>query len=413
MNEKIKLLKKGQRTALISSLISLLLAILKGAVGILSNSVVLIADALESATDIASGLASFFGLKIAQKKPDEKFPYGYYKAENIASLFIGMLIIYAAINLLIASYHRLFTIPEIGYGYIPLIVVAFSAIASLFTSIYLKKKGNQLNIQSLIVNSKDRLKDFFVSIIIFIVIALKNIPYIEGVVSILISLIILRMGILIAKDAIFALMDVSPSEELEKKVKKIIISIPGVEDAKHIRLRSSGPFIFGECHVKIRKYVNVNRAHEIADNIEEKIKKNVKQIESFTIHIEPFKSPKQKIVIPIKQNKGLDSAVIDHFGRADNFIFVNIDSKKIKSFYVKKNPFKEKKVRAGLSVVNFVIKERINLLITQQMGDISFHTLRDNLVDIYKTNGKTVKNVLENLIKNKLEKLEKPTRRKE
>ena len=413
MNEKIKLLKKGQKTALISSLISLLLAILKGVVGVLSNSVVLIADALESATDIASGLASFFGLRIAQKKPDEKFPYGYYKAENIASLFIGMLIIYAAINLLIASYHRLFTIPEIGYGYIPLIVVAVSAITTLLTSLYLKKKGNQLNIQSLIANSKDRLKDFFVSIIIFIVIALKNIPYIEGIVSILISVVVLRMGILTAKDSIFALMDVNPSIEIEKKIKKIISSISGVEDVKHIKLRSSGPFIFGECHVKIRKHVNVSRAHEIADKIEEKIKKNVKQIESFTIHIEPFKSSKQKIVIPIKQNKGLDSAVIDHFGRADNFIFINIDSKKIKSFYVKKNPFKEKKVRAGLSAVNFVIKEKINLLITQQMGDISFHTLRDNLVDIYKTKGKTVKNVLENLIKNKLEKLEKPTRRKE
>ncbi len=413
MDEKIELLRKGERTALLSSLISFVLAVLKAVVGFLSGSVVLMADALESAADIASGLASFFGLRIAQKKPDEKFPYGYYKAENIASLFIGILIIYAAINLLIVSYHRLFTISEIGYGYIPLIVVAVSAITSLLTSIYLKKKGNQLKIQSLIANSKDRLKDFFVSIIIFIVIALRNIPYIEGILSILISLVVLRMGILTAKDAIFALMDVSPSKELENKIKKIINSISGVEDAKHIRLRSSGPFIFGECHVKIRKHVNVNRAHEIADKIEEKIKKNVKQIESFTIHIEPFKSPKQKIVIPIKQNNGLDSAVIDHFGRADNFIFVNIDGKKIKSFYVNKNPFKEKKVRAGLSAVNFVIKEKVNLLITQQMGDISFHTLRDNLVDIYKTKGKTVKNVLENLIKNKLEKLEKPTRRKE
>ncbi|MBU4284362.1 MAG: cation diffusion facilitator family transporter, partial [Nanoarchaeota archaeon] len=387
--KEIELLKNGQRTALISSLISFLLAILKGVVGILSNSVVLIADALESATDIASGLAAFFGLRIAQKKPDEKFPYGYYKAENIASLFISMLIIYAAINLLIASYHRLFSVPKINYGYIPLIVVAISAITALLTSNYLKKKGNQLNIQSLIASSKDRLKDFFVSIIIFIVIALKNIPYIEGIVSILISIVVLRMGILTARDSIFALMDVNPSTEIEKKVKKIIKSISGVEDVKHIRLRSSGPFIFGESHVKVRKYVNVSRAHEISDKIEEKIKKNVKQIESFTIHIEPFKSPKQKIVIPIKQNKGLDSAVIDHFGRADNFIFIDIDNKKIKSFYVKKNPFKEKKVSAGLSAVNFVIKEKVNLLTTQEMGDISFHTLRDNLVDIYKTKGQT------------------------
>lgn len=66
MDKKIKLLRKGERIALLSSLISFLLAILKGVVGVLSNSVVLIADALESAADIASGLTAFFGLKIVE-----------------------------------------------------------------------------------------------------------------------------------------------------------------------------------------------------------------------------------------------------------------------------------------------------------------------------------------------------------
>ena len=411
--EKIELLKKGERISILSSLISFFLALIKGIVGFLSGSVVLIADALESATDIASGLASFFGLKIAQKKPNEKFPYGYYKAESLASLFIGMLIVYAAINLLISSYYRLFSVPKTEYGFIALAVVAVSALTSLLISFYLKKKGKELNIQSLIASGKDRLKDFFVSIIIFVVIIFKNIPYIEGVLSIIISILVLRMGIITAKDAIFALMDVSPSPEIEKKIKRIIKSISGVEDVKHIRLRTSGPFILGDAHVKIRKFVNVERAHEVADNIEEKIKKNLKEVESFTIHIEPFKSSKQKVAIPIKKDKGLDSEVINHFGRAENFIFVSLEGNKVKSYYIKKNPFKKKELRAGLSAARFVLNEKIDILITDEMGDISFHTLRDNLIELYKTKGKKVKTVLKNLNEKKLEKLEKPTRRKE
>ena len=411
--EKIELLKKGERISILSSLISFFLALIKGIVGFLSGSVVLIADALESVTDIASGIASFFGLKIAQKKPNEKFPYGYYKAESLASLFISTLIIYAAITLLISSYGRLFSMPKTDYGIIALVVVAVSALTSLLISLYLKKKGKELNIQSLITSGKDRLKDFFVSIIIFVVIIFKNIPYIEGVLSIIISILVLRMGIITAKDAIFALMDVSPSPEIEKKIKRIIKSISGVEDVKHIRLRTSGPFILGDAHVKIRKFVNVERAHEVADNIEEKIKKNLKEVESFTIHIEPFKSSKQKIAIPIKKDKGLDSEVINHFGRAENFIFVSLEGNKVKSHCIKKNPFKKKELRAGLSAARFVLNEKIDTLITDEMGDISFHTLRDNLVEIYKTKGKKVKSVLKNLNEKKLEKLEKPTRRKD
>ena len=411
--EKIELLKKGERISILSSLISFFLALIKGIVGFLSGSVVLIADALESVTDIASGIASFFGLKIAQKKPNEKFPYGYYKAESLASLFISTLIIYAAITLLISSYGRLFSMPKTDYGIIALVVVAVSALTSLLISLYLKKKGKELNIQSLIASGKDRLKDFFVSIIIFVVIIFKNIPYIEGGLSIIISILVLRMGIITAKDAIFALMDVSPSPEIEKKIKNIINSIPGVEDVKHIRLRISGPFILGDAHVKIRKFVNVLKAHEVADKIEEKIRKNVKEVESFTIHIEPFKSSKQKVAIPIKKDKGLDSEVINHFGRAENFIFVSLEGNKVKSYYIKKNPFKKKELRAGLSAARFVLNEKIDILITDEMGDISFHTLRDNLIELYKTKGKKVKTVLKNLNEKKLEKLEKPTRRKE
>jgi predicted Fe-Mo cluster-binding NifX family protein len=226
------------------------------------------------------------------------------------------------------------------------------------------------------------------------------------------SLLIFKAGIFILKDSILALMDVSPSKDIENEVKKIISSIAGVEDFKNLRLRKSGPFVFGEVTVKIRKHLNVKRAHEIADSIENKIKKEVGEIDSFTIHVEPYESEELKLAIPVEINKGLNSEVSEHFGRANYFIFVTVNKKeeKINSFYVKDNPYKEKSAKAGYFAANFVVKEKIDVLITKEVGGISFHTLRDNLVDIYKAKGKNVKEVVNNFIKDKLELLTEPTK---
>jgi len=410
-----KELKKGEKAALISMLVSLALAVLKAVVGFYSGAVVLVSDALDSASDVITSLAAFLGLKIAGKKPSEKFPYGYYKAENLATLIISGFIIYAAVMLLIKGYHRLFILPSLSYPKITLGTAAVSGIIALIISRYLKEKGTEINSESLIANSKDRLKDVFVAgvILVAILCTYYKVLYVEGIATIIISVLILKMGLTIVKDSVFALMDVSPSKEIEKEIVKVLRKITGVESFSDLKLRKSGPSIFGEVKIKIKKFVEVKRAHEIADQIENKIKKKVKQIEAFTIHIEPYKSAKQKIVIPVKEKKGLSSKVMEQFGRASYFIFVEIKDKKIVRHYVKKNPFKEKKVRVGLSVVNFLVKEKIDALVAKEIGEISFHMLRDNLADVYKIEGKTVNQIVNRFINDQLIRLTKPTVKKE
>lgn len=407
-----KELKEGQKAALLSMLVSFVLAVLKATVGFYSGAVVLITDALDSATDIITSFAAYFGLKLSGKKPTEKFPYGFYKAENLASLIISGFIIYAAIILLIKGYYRLFLIPSLSYPIITLATAVISGIIALGISIYLKRKGKKINSDSLIANSRDRLKDFFVSIVIFaaILCTYYNIRYVEGITTMLISLFILKIGLETVKDAAFALMDVSPSKEIEKKVSTALASIPGMESYSDLKLRKAGPYIFGEVNIKIRKFIKVERAHEIADRIEQKIKNKIKQVESFTIHIEPFKAEKQKIAIPVKDNKGLASRVDSQLARANYFIFVTADKKKILQHYVKNNPYKEKKIRAGMSVTSFLLNEKIDALVTQETGKITFHTLRDNMIDIYKTQGKSAEEVGELFIAGKLKRLTKPTK---
>jgi len=414
MEEKINKLKKGEKTAGIATITLLLLALVEAVIGFLSGAVILIADALHNVTDSLTNFASWFGLKISQKRPTEKFPYGYYKAESLATLLVSGLILYAAFELLLEGYSKIFILSEISMPFQAMCMALVSLIVSYLMAKYMKKVGKEINSQLLIANSQERATHVFSSIIIFAAILLTfyRIPYVEGIITIGFSLLIFKTGIFIVKDSIFALMDVSPSKDIENEVKKIISSIAGVEDFKNLRLRKSGPFVFGEVTVKIRKHINVKRAHEIADSIENKIKREVGEIDSFTIHIEPYESEELKLAIPVETNKGLDSEVSEHFGRANYFIFVTVSKKeeKIKSFYVRNNPYKKKSDKAGYFAANFVVKEKIDILITKEIGGISFHTLRDNLVDIYKAKGKNVKEVVNNFIKDKLELLTEPTK---
>ena len=145
--------------------------------------------------------------------------------------------------------------------------------------------------------------------------------------------------------------------------------------------------------------------------LKKKIKDKIDQIDSFTIRIEPYKARIQKLVIPIRNREGLSSKIMDHFGRADHFIFVTIKEGEVKSHYTKDNPHKLRKVRAGLSAAHEVLKEKVDVLITRHIGEISIHSLRDHLVDVYLTRRRIVRNAVDDFIKNKLERLIEPTRK--
>ncbi len=412
MKKEIESLKKGQRVAGIAIWLEGALVVAKTVVGLLSGSLVLISDAIHSASDILSIITSWFGLKIAQRKPDQRFPYGYYKAENLGTLIISFLILYAFWQMINQGYARLSSFSQIKIPLLALTVSLCDALALFFFGNYEIKVGKEINAQSLIAMGKENRTHLFSSMAVFIgtLAAYYHISYIEGLVTIIISFLILKIGLAAAKNSIFSLMDVSPAKEIEQKVIKAIELIPGIEEFFDLRLRKSGPFILGETKVGIRKFVDVNKAHQIADKIEEEVKIRVPQIESFMVHVEPFKSDWQHLVLPIIAKKGLDSKIADQFARAPYFLFMNLKKDKLKGFYLLKNPHKEKKVKAGLAVSKLIIKQKSNILITKQVGEIAFYSLRENLFDIYQTKDKTVEKAVKSFIDGRLIQLRKATK---
>ncbi len=405
-------LKKGEKIAAIATLLTFFLALGKGIVGFFSGSVALMTDALHSTVDILTIFSAWAGLKIAGRKSDKIFPYGYYKAENLATLFISIIIIFISIGLLIHSYDQLFKKPEISWGIIALMIPIISSIVSFGISKYEIKIGKEIGSQALISNGKESLMDTFSSLAVFLAIlgSLFGLPYLDGMIGIIISLLILKIGLETIKDSLFALMDVSPGKDIENQIIKEIKNIDGVKNYSNLKLRKSGPFIFGEVNIKTERSADITRAHQISDKIEKKLKNKLTSLESIIVHLEPYKKEKIKICLPIKKDNGLNSVTEEKLGKAKKYIFINLKNGKITDQYIKENKFKGEKHLIGLNMSKFLIKENTDILITKEVGEITFHTLRDSFIEIYKAEDKNVKTLIKKLKNKELKPIIKPTK---
>jgi len=393
-------LKKGEKLASRAFFLEAVLAGSKVVIGILSGSAVLVSDAVHSVSDISSIVTSWLGLRIAQRDPSKKFPYGYYKAENLGALIISLLILTAGGQMILSAWSRLFQFSSVHLPYLALAISLVDAIVLFFFGNYEIKVGHEIRAESLIAMGKENRTHIFSSLAVFLgtLAAIYKIPYIEGAIIFGISFLILKIGFEAAKNALFALMDVSPGEEIEKRVGRAIESVAGIEGFYGLRLRQAGPFVFGEAKVGIRRFVNVQRAHEIASEVERAVKQKVPQIDSFNVHVEPFRSDFRHLVIPVKSKDGLAAKMSSRFARSSYFLFVNLKGNNVKGFYILKNPYQNKKTKAGLAAAKLIAKQKSDILITSKVGEIALHVLRSNLIDVYQTQEKTAREAVKKFL---------------
>ncbi|MCD6225473.1 cation diffusion facilitator family transporter [bacterium] len=402
-------LQKGQALAQKAVFLETGLALAKLIVGFFSHSTVLLSDAFHSLSDLVNVLTSWLGLKIAGRRPDEKFPFGYYKAENLGTLLVSFLIIYTSWEMFLHGWQRLFSFSQLEIPLLALGVSLADAIILFFFGQYEVKIGKEVNARSLIAMGEENRTHLFSSLAVFlgILASWKKIPYLEGGVTLLIAFLILKIGLENLKEAAFALMDVSPGEEMEKKVRKIATEFPGIEEVLSLRLRKTGPFVLGELVVGVRRQIPTAQVHQITNQLQKKIKEAVPQITSLAVSVEPFVSDYRHLVIPVKKKDGLDVPVAERFGKAPFLLFVNLKKDKVKGFYFLKNPYLSQKVRVGLALAKLVVKQKSDILLTPEIGEIAFHVLRSNLVDVYRLKGKTAKEVVGNFLAGKLRLVER------
>jgi cation diffusion facilitator family transporter len=412
-SNKDLLLKKGEDAARTSTMVLVALSFAKGTVGFTSGSVALLADAMHSFSDIFASIAVWLGLKFSQRKPSERFPYGLYKVETLALLTVSIIIIVSGVEILLDSLGRFRAHYIVSSPHIAVAVAGVSVLTSFFLSHYRIKVGESIGSQALIGEGKHSRIDAFSSMMVVLGVAFNymEIYWVEAAVGLIISLLVLKLGLQMGKDATLILLDICLRPEQMRRIKEIVEGIAGVEAVHAIKIRRAGPFIFGEAHLEVDEGLTVEKAHEISQKVEEKVKEQIKEMDSFIIHIEPSKRKRYLLAVPVFEDKGLESQIYSHFSSSPYYMLIDMDGGETKSWRVVENPGTKLDRRRGIEAARLLLKNKVNVLVAMKLGEGPFHALRDGMIKIYKLSKvMTVKEIIRELREGKLNLMESPSK---
>lgn len=372
-----KHIKEGEIIARNSLIVLIFITIIKAIAGLITGMVVLYADALSSATDILSLFASYIGLKLSSKGRGKGFQYGYYKVETFAALVVSCMILYLGYRIIRESIYRLVDTTPGQYTMVGIGAV----LITIFFSVRLAKKltvaAEKANSLALMNNAKDKKMDVASAFAVLAGVVANHfrIPYLEGVVGIILSLFILKVGLYSAKEAVFFLLDYWDDYSLIRKIDRVIKKEADlVKSVRKIRLRRAGTFIFGEAFLEINPFADMKDLRTDINRLGSKIKEVNEHIKDFSIY-EIIPLPKKiRVAVPITGNKGLDSHIAEKMGAMTHYIFVDIVNGKIKQYKVEKFTFRKKQDYIGIA--NLLKKKNVNVLVNSDLNSLLYYELQ-------------------------------------
>ncbi|MCC4767781.1 cation diffusion facilitator family transporter [Methanosarcina sp. DH1] len=376
-------LELGVKTSRNATLALAFLAFLKGAVGIYSGSTVLFADAVHTGLDIFASLAVWIGLKISLKS-SKHFPYGYYKAENIIALFVSLLILLSGVELLREGFTGANTTSQIEFQGLALATAVFSVLTIYGLSIYKRNVGTKINSQSLIADAVHSYTDAFSSMIVVVAVlgSMLGVSKLDSLGTIVISLLIFKMGIESARDAVLTLMDAWLDEDESERIKKDIRNIPGLIELEDLKLRKSGLVVFGEATVEVEGETDLKRVELLSEEIKTAVKKEVENLEHIVVNVKPVQRKNFRLALPVFDKNGFQAKLSEHLGKAPYFLFVEIEEGKAGEYQIIENRFFNSEKKGGMKAVDLIIQEKANVLAVRNVGEGPYYMLRDNFIKI-------------------------------
>jgi cation diffusion facilitator family transporter len=242
------------RTSIIGILANLGLAAFKMVIGLASNSIAVILDAVNNMTDMLSSVITIIGTRLAGKAPDKKHPLGHGRTEYITALLVAGIVLYAGITSLVESIKKILDPEAADYTVISLIIIAAAVIVKLVLGHYVKAKGIEVNSGSLIASGSDATFDALISasVLASAVIFLATGLSLEAYVGVMISIFIIKSGIEMVLDTVSDILGKREDGELVRRIKEVLNDDPDVLGAFDLILYNYGPeMLYGSVHVEV------------------------------------------------------------------------------------------------------------------------------------------------------------------
>jgi cation diffusion facilitator family transporter len=287
-------LQTGARIALFGLAINIVLASVKILAGFFGNAYVLIADGIESATDVGGSIVIWGGLKVAARPPDPTHPYGHGKAEPIAAVIVSIGVLAAALGLAIQSVREIF-LPHHGPAPFTLVVLIVAVIVKEILFRYVIRFGRNVESTAVQTDAWHHRTDAITSIAAFIGISVALIggePWqsADDWAALFACALIGANGYRLLRPALFEIMDTAPRGAIVDAVRNAAAAVPGVIEVEKCLMRKMGLDFYVDLHVGVDGKISVHEGHEIAHQVKRAIQQTDERIADVLVHIEPVRN---------------------------------------------------------------------------------------------------------------------------
>ncbi|MFQ5480538.1 MAG: cation diffusion facilitator family transporter [Thermodesulfobacteriota bacterium] len=276
------------RATLINIIGNSALLIIKLWAGLVSGSIALISESINSLSDIVSSVSTFICVRISEKQADEGHPFGHSRAEPVAGLVIAILAGILGFEILKESVTRFFYPHTPVVGFFALSVPVITIIVKIFMAVYFRKTGRDINSPALRATAIDSLMDIFVAAAALagLIGASMGYPVLDPLAGLVISLWIMYTGYSIGMENIDYLMGKAPEPALLREIERETLSVEGVKAFNTVRAHYVGNFIHVEIHVEVDKMLPTIDSHDIGEEVEKRVE-GIESIQKTFVHLDP------------------------------------------------------------------------------------------------------------------------------
>lgn len=283
---------RGVRSAQISMIANAVLALVKLVAGVVGNSYALIADAVESSADIFSSLIVWGGLRIASRDPDDDYPFGYGKAETVASATVSLMLLGAAIGIGIEALREIRT-PH--HAPAPWTLVVLVAVMLVKTALgrRIGAVGAEVGSTAVKADAWHHFSDAITSAAAFIGISIAvwkgpGWESADDYGALVASVVIAYNGVAMLRTSLRDLMDRHPGADITEPVRRIAEAVPGVAAIEKLLVRRAGISFHVEIHVQADPTMPLAEAHALGGIVKSAIRTSQSRVRGVLVHMEPY-----------------------------------------------------------------------------------------------------------------------------
>ena len=259
------------RTSIVGIVTNVLLVGFKAFVGLMSNSIAIILDAVNNLSDALSSVVTIIGAKLGAKQPDKKHPLGYGRIEYLSSMIVAALVLYAGITSLVESIKKIIHPEAADYSTVTLVIISVAIIVKLILGLYVKKQGKKVNSGALVASGSDALFDAILSASVLasaIVYLIWGIS-LEAYVGVIIAGFIIKAGVEMMIETLNDIIGKREDAETTKELKRVVCEEESVLGAYDVTLFNYGPNKnYGSVHVELPDTLTVDEVDRITRRIQ-------------------------------------------------------------------------------------------------------------------------------------------------